>query len=269
MARRRQFPPFPGEERIRLRLLGCGTSFGVPRLGGDWGECDPTEPRNRRRRASIAIFHAGTAILVDTSPDLREQLLDTGLVDLDAVLWTHDHADHCHGIDDLRGLFALRGAPVPAFAEAGTLASLRRRFAYCFEGGGGYPAMLEGQSLPDDGEIGSIRVRSVEQPHGHTTSTGFRFDADGRSIAYTTDCNVLTEPMTTLFAGVDLWVVDTLRRRPHPSHVHLDLALDWIARVRPGRAILTHMDSSLDYRTLVAELPAGVEPGYDGLEVEL
>ena len=257
------------EARIRLRLLGCGTSFGVPRIGHDWGDCDPTEPKNRRRRASIALFHADTAILVDTSPDLREQLLDGRVEDLDAVLWTHDHADHCHGIDDLRGLFVRHGAPLPAFAESGTLASLRRRFAYCFEGGGGYPPMIVGQPLAADFEIGRVRVRSVEQPHGHSTSIGFRFDADGRSVAYTTDSNRLTEAMATLFSGVDLWVVDTLRRQPHPSHVHLDLALEWIARVRPGRAILTHMDSSLDYRTLAGELPEGVEPGYDGLEVEL
>jgi phosphoribosyl 1,2-cyclic phosphate phosphodiesterase len=146
---------------------------------------------------------------------------------------------------------------------------MRRRFAYCFEGGGGYPAMLDGRLLGDAIEIGSVVVRSVDQPHGGATSTGFRFDAGGHSIAYTTDCNLLTDEMAELFANVDVWIVDALRRRPHPSHVHLDLALEWIARVRPARAILTHMDSSLNYATLLDELPAGVEPGYDGLEVEL
>ena len=254
---------------MKLTILGCGTSFGVPRVGNDWGACDPAEPRNRRRRVSILVEHEGTRILVDTSPDLREQLLDAGIGDLDAVIWTHDHADHCHGIDDLRAIFHRRGAPLPGLARRETLAPMRARFSYAFEGKGGYPAMVDGRPLPDAFAIGPIEIRVVDQPHGAITSAGLRFEADGRSIGYSTDCNDLTDNMKKLFDGVDIWVVDALRRRPHPTHPHLERTLEWIGIVRPGLAILTHMDHSLDYRTLLAELPAGVEPGHDGMEIAL
>ncbi|MDQ4087982.1 MAG: MBL fold metallo-hydrolase [Pseudomonadota bacterium] len=254
---------------MKLTILGCGTSFGVPRIGNDWGQCDPSEPRNRRRRVSILVEHEQTRILVDTGPDLREQLLDAGVAKLDAVIWTHDHADHCHGIDDLRGVFHSRGGPIQGYARTETLQSLRARFGYVFEGKGGYPAIIDGQLLPDSLVTGSIQVRAVDQPHGAITSAGLRFDAAGRSIAYSTDFNALTEDMKTLFKGVDVWVVDALRRRPHPTHPHLAQSLEWIGTLQPGRAILTHMDNSMDYRTLTAELPDGVEPGFDGLEVFL
>ncbi|MFN3944454.1 MAG: MBL fold metallo-hydrolase [Allosphingosinicella sp.] len=254
---------------MKLRILGCGTSSGVPRIGNDWGACDPEEPRNRRRRVSIMVSAGDTRILVDTGPDLREQLLDADVGSVDAVIWTHDHADHCHGIDDLRQLFHARGAAVPGFARADTLETLRARFGYCFEGRGGYPPVAEARWLPDELSIGPIRIRVTDQPHGDITSAGLRFDLDGKSIGYSTDINALTDDMRSLFEGVDVWVVDALRRRPHPSHPHLEQALGWIAVVQPGRAILTHMDNSMDYRSLAAELPAGVEPGYDGLEVEL
>ena len=241
----------------------------MPRVGNDWGACDPAEPRNRRRRVSILVEHEGTRILVDTSPDLREQLLDAAIADLDAVIWTHDHADHCHGIDDLRAIFHLRGAPVPGLARPGTLEPMRARFAYAFEGKGGYPAMVDGRPLPDAFRIGPIGVGVVDQPHGAITSAGLRFEAGGSSIGYSTDCNDLTDDMKQLFEGVDVWVVDALRRRPHPTHPHLERTLEWIGIVRPGLAILTHMDHSLDYRTLLAELPAGVEPAFDGMEIDL
>jgi phosphoribosyl 1,2-cyclic phosphate phosphodiesterase len=254
---------------VKVRVLGCGTSFGVPRIGNDWGDCDPAEPRNRRRRVSILVEHEGSRILVDTSPDLREQLLDAGVASLDAVVWTHDHADHCHGLDDLRAIFHHRGAPVPGFARRDTLDILQRRFGYAFEGKGGYPAVIDGRLLPDQLSVGPIVVTVVDQPHGTITSAGLRFDAGGKSIGYSTDFNDLTEEMSYLFEGVDVWIVDALRRRPHPTHPHLALALQWIGAMRPGRAILTHMDHSLDYRALLAELPEGVEPGYDGLEVAL
>ncbi|MGZ8282021.1 MAG: MBL fold metallo-hydrolase [Allosphingosinicella sp.] len=254
---------------MKLTILGCGTSFGVPRIGNNWGACDPGEPRNRRRRVSILVEHEGTRILVDTSPDLREQLLDAGVGTIDAVIWTHDHADHCHGLDDLRAVYHARGAPLPGLARQATIDALRRRFAYAFEGKGGYPPIIDGRRLPDRLTIGAIELRVVDQPHGAITSAGLRFDAGGRSAAYSTDCNELTNEMRALFEGVDLWVVDALRRRPHPTHPHLELSLEWIRTVRPGRAILTHMDNSLDYRALAAELPDRVEPGYDGLEVEL
>ena len=254
---------------MKLRILGCGTSFGVPRIGQDWGACDPAEPRNRRRRVSILVEHEGTRILVDTGPDLREQLLDAGVSSLDAVIWTHDHADHCHGIDDLRAVFHHRGAPLAGYARPVTRAVLIRRFDYIFEGKGGYPAIVDLSALPDGLQIGPVGISIVDQPHGAITSAGIRFDAGGKSIGYSTDCNALTPAMAKLFTGLDVWVVDALRRRPHPTHPHLEQALEWVDAVRPGRAILTHMDNSLDYRRLIAELPEGVEPGFDGLEVQL
>ena len=254
---------------MKVRILGCGTSSGVPRIGNDWGDCDPSEPRNRRSRVSILVEHRGTCILVNTSPDLRVQLLDAGVTAIDAVIWTHDHADHCHGIDDLRQIFHYRGEPIPGYARAETLQSLGSRFGYVFDGHSGYPRVAEPRLLLDSFAIGPIQVGIVDQPHGPITSAGIRFDADGKSIGYSTDFNVLTDDMIALFEGIDLWIVDALRRRPHPTHPHLDQALEWIARIAPGRAILTHMDNSMDYRVLAAGLPNGVGPGYDGLEVML
>lgn len=254
---------------MKLRILGCGTSFGVPRVGGDWGDCDPAEPRNRRRRVSILVSRGDTNILVDTSPDLREQLLDAGTASLDAVIWTHDHADHCHGIDDLRAVYHDRGAPVAGFARSETLESLRARFGYIFEGKGGYPPIVDGRSLPDSLEVGGIAIRIVDQPHGQITSAGLRFEVDGKSIAYATDFNELTTEMAALYEGADIWIADALRRKPHPSHPHLARTLQWVETIRPGRTILTHMDNSMDYRALLAELPDGVEPGYDGMEIQL
>lgn len=254
---------------MKLRILGCGTSSGVPRIGAGWGDCDPAEPRNRRRRVSILVEHDGTRILVDTSPDLREQLLDAGVAHVDAVIWTHDHADHCHGIDDLRAVFHARGVALPGYARPGTLASLKARFTYAFAGSGGYPPMLDGHDLGDAIRIGGIAIRAVDQPHNDILSTGLRFEAGGSTIGYSTDCNVLTDAMRDLFEGVDVWIVGALRRQPHPSHASLAEALEWIAAVRPKRAILTHMDHSMDYASLSAALPSGVEPGFDGLEISL
>lgn len=254
---------------MNVRILGCGTSSGVPRIGNDWGSCDPAEPKNRRLRVSILVEHEGTRILVDTGPDLRQQLLAADVADVDAVIWTHDHADHCHGIDDLRQLFHARGAPVAGYARPDTLDTLRTRFSYAFEGKGDYPPVVQADPLPDSLAIGGIAVRIADQPHGDIVSAGIRFDAGGRSIGYSTDFNILTGEMVDLFKGVDVWIVDALRHRPHPSHPHVARTLEWIAIVQPGRAILTHMDQSMDYAALRRELPAGVEPGYDGLEVLL
>jgi phosphoribosyl 1,2-cyclic phosphate phosphodiesterase len=254
---------------VKLRILGCGTSSGVPRVGNDWGQCDRAEPRNRRRRVSILVSYGESRVLVDTSPDLREQLLDAEVSDVEAVIWTHDHADHCHGIDDLRQLYHARGRPVAGYARAQTLDLLKRRFGYAFEGTGGYPSVVAGHLLPNHVNLAGLSVRAVDQPHGPITSAGLRFDAGGAAIGYSTDFDSLTEDMAMLFEGLDLWVVDALRRKPHPTHPHLAQTLEWIRRLAPKRAILTHMDNSMDYRTLCAELPAGVEPGYDGLEVEL
>ena len=254
---------------MKVRILGSGTSSGVPRVGNDWGQCDPTEPKNRRRRVSILVSYDKAKILVDTGPDLREQLLDANITDIDGVIWTHDHADHCHGIDDLRQLYHARGRPVAGYARPDMMESIQQRFAYVFDGKGGYPAVARANVLPDHMNIGGLSIRAVDQPHGDITTAGLRFDAGGKSLVYSTDFNELTPDMVNMFQDVDLWIVDALRRRPHPTHPHLDLALAWIAEVAPRRAILTHMDNSMDYATLLAELPDGVEPGYDGMEVEL
>jgi phosphoribosyl 1,2-cyclic phosphate phosphodiesterase len=254
---------------VKLRILGCGTSFGVPRIGGDWGACDPLERRNRRRRASILVEHNETRLLVDTSPDLREQLLDAEIDNLDAVLWTHDHADHCHGIDDLRQLYHSRGKPIDGYSRQHTLDILRTRFSYVFQGEYGYPSLVTPHVLPHHINIAGISVRGVDQPHGPITSIGLRFDAGGCSIGYSTDASDMTEEMAHLFDGVDVWIVDALRRHPHPSHAHLSKTLEWVDAVRAKRTILTHMDASMDYRTLLEELPEGVEPAYDGMEIVL
>ena len=254
---------------MKVTILGCGTSSGVPRIGNDWGACDPDDPRNRRSRASILVEHEGTRILVDTSPDLRAQLLAVNVATLDAVIWTHEHADHCHGIDDLRQVFHAMGRAVPGYARAKTLALLQDRFGYVFAGNGGYPPTVEAHELTDTVKIGGISVRVVDQPHGRITSAGLRFEAGGAAIGYSTDTDRLTDAMASLFAGLDLWIVDGLREKPHPTHAHLDETLGWIAQLQPERAVVTHMDQSLDYTTLAARLPNGVEPGHDNLEISL
>lgn len=250
---------------MKITILGAGTSSGVPRIGDDWGACDPTEPRNRRTRASALVEHDGTRILIDTSPDMREQLLAAGVGAVDAVIWTHDHADHCHGIDDLRQLFHNKGEPVRGFARAPTLAALEARFAYAFRGRDGYPSTIIGAALPDRLTIGSIDIRVTDQPHGSIHAAGLRFDAGGGSIGYATDFNVMTDDMLNLYEGLDIWVVDALRRWPHPTHPELAAVLGWVEALRPGRTALIHMDNSMDYASLCNELPDGVEPGHDGL----
>ncbi|HKY81208.1 MAG TPA: MBL fold metallo-hydrolase [Sphingobium sp.] len=254
---------------LKLTILGCGTSSGVPRIGNDWGACDPGEPKNRRTRVSILVESPTTRLLVDTSPDMRAQLLAAGVVHVDAILWTHDHADHSHGIDDVRQLYHHRRTPVPGYARHQTLKLLNDRFAYAFEGRQGYHPTIIPHPLPDGLRIGDIDIACVDQPHGEIFSTGFRFSHDGNSIGYATDFHMLTAEMIALYDALDIWVVDALREKPHPTHPHLALTLDGIAAVRPARAILTHMDQSMDYATLRRTLPVGVEPGYDGMEITL
>jgi phosphoribosyl 1,2-cyclic phosphate phosphodiesterase len=251
---------------MKVRILGSGTSSGVPRIGNDWGACDPTEPRNRRTRASILVETATTRILVDTSPEMREQLLAADAADVDAVIWTHDHADHCHGIDDLRQVYHARGRPVRGLARQATLTALMTRFGYVFGGNDGYPPIVVGEQLPDSLTIGDIQVRVVDQPHGSIHSAGLRFDSSSASIGYATDFNVLTGQMRSLYQNLDVWIVDALRRYPHPSHPELSAVLGWVGELHPTRSALIHMDQSMDYATLLRELPPGVEPGYDGLE---
>lgn len=252
---------------MKIRILGSGTSSGVPRIGPDWGDCDPAEPRNRRTRASALVETKTTRILIDTSPDMREQLLAAGVSDVDAVIWTHDHADHCHGLDDLRQLYHARGHPVIGYARPTTLELLNSRFAYAFSGRDGYPPTVEGRVLPDRTMIGDIMVQVADQPHGMITSAGLRFESGGSAIGYATDFNMVTGEMQRLYEGLDVWVVDALRRRPHPTHPDLAMTLGWIEQLRPRRAALIHMDQSMDYAPLAASLPDGVEPGYDGLEL--
>ena len=254
---------------MRLTILGCGTSSGVPRIGNEWGACDPADPRNRRTRASILVEGGGTVVLVDTGPDMRAQLLAVDAGRLDAVIWTHEHADHTHGVDDLRQVFHLRGTPVPGFARAETKELLERRFRYVFHGRHGYPPPCTLGLLADRERIGGLEIRAIDQPHGSISSTGLRFERGGRSIGYATDISEFTPAMMGFFAGLDLFVVDALRKAPHPTHTHLSAVLEAVAELAPKRTVLTHMDQSLDYATLAAELPSGIEPGFDTLAIDL
>lgn len=255
---------------MKVTLLGSGTSTGVPRLGGsegiDWGLCDPTNPRNRRSRVSIVVENdAGKRLLVDTSPDLRSQLLDREITRLDAIFWTHDHADHCHGIDDLRPLRYGRGGPIPGYAASETVLRLRQRFGYVFAGQFGYPTIVSLDDLQNLRICEGFGVASCQMPHGPAKSTAYRFDCDGKSIGYATDFSEITRGMVDLFTGCDILVVDCLRREPHPTHAHLGMALELVEAARIGRAVLTHLDKSMDYETLSAEVPDHVLVGYDGL----
>ncbi|WP_375396360.1 MBL fold metallo-hydrolase [uncultured Sphingomonas sp.] len=252
---------------MRITILGSGTSSGVPRVGNDWGACNSRDARNRRRRASALVETATTRILIDTGPDLREQLLDAGVDRVDAVIWTHAHADHVHGIDDLRQLYHAMGGPVRCLARAPTLGALIHRFDYAFAGRGPYPPIITGEILPDRLVIGDIAIGVVDQPHAEINSAGLRFDGEDGAIGYATDFNVMTDGMRGLYRGLDLLVVDCLRREPHPSHPTLAQALGWIADLAPGRAALTHLDQSMDYAALLAELPANVVPAHDGLRM--
>ena len=254
---------------MKVRILGCGTSSGVPRIGNDWGACDPANPRNRRRRVSICVEFDTARILVDTGPDLREQLLDANVDWIDAIIWTHDHADHCHGIDEVRQLFHKRGAPVPGYARQGTLDVLQMRFAYTFAGNDSYPPTVAADVLPNRLSFGDDEVIVVDQPHGSISSAGLAFMSRGKKIVYATDFHDMTNEMRNAYRGADLWIVDALRRKPHPSHPHLDQALAWIDELEPAAVLLTHMDQSMDYATLCDTLPAHVRPAFDGQEITL
>lgn len=253
---------------MKLLVLGSGTSTGVPRIGNDWGLCDPNEPKNRRTRVSIMVENeAGNRLLVDTSTDLRQQLLANEIDRLDAVFWTHDHADHVHGIDDLRPLRYGRGGPMPGYASATTVQRLRQRFSYVFAGEHGYHTLVQLETLDRLRICAGFGVRSCEMPHGPSQTTAFRFDCDGKSIAYATDFSEITREMVELLDGVDVLVSDCLRREPHPTHAHLGLALELIEASRAKVGVLTHLDKSMDYASLTAEVPSHVLVGYDGMEL--
>lgn len=258
---------------LKLTILGCGTSGGVPRVGNIWGACDPSNPKNRRRRCSVLIQKEGgegtTNVLVDTSPDLREQLLATGVGWLDGVLYTHDHADHSHGIDDLRMVSYNGRRRVAVYHDAATGRLLRQRFAYCFHTPpeSEYPPILDSHELTPGvlveilGPGGGIEALPFKQRHGSGETLGFRFGG----IAYSPDVSDLSEESLKYLTNLDVWVLDALRYSRHPSHFSVVEALDWIARVKPKRAVLTHMHADLDYGVLARELPEGVEPAYDGM----
>ncbi len=254
---------------MKLKILGCGTSTGVPRIGNDWGQCDPAEPRNRRLRSSILIESAGQRLLVDCGPDLRCQLLAADIGRVDAVLVTHDHADHCHGIDDLRPLAQAIGTPVPLHARANVLERLRERFAYAFVQAGIYPPVVAPVAVGEMLRVGEATLRFVDQPHGNITSLGMRIEERDFSVVYAIDFNDMTDDMAALYEGADVMIADCLTRRPHPTHAHLDAALGWARDLSIGRLYLTHMGNGLDYATLVAELPEWAAPAHDGLEIVL
>jgi phosphoribosyl 1,2-cyclic phosphate phosphodiesterase len=254
---------------MKVRILGCGTSSGVPRIGNDWGDCDPSEPKNRRTRSSILIESVDERLLIDCGPDLREQLLAADIASVDAVMVTHDHADHCHGIDDLRQVAHHIGGRVPLYARPETLLRLGKRFAYAFEETQFYPPVLEGIELSGEFVLGSARLGFVDQPHGGISSLGIRADEGDQSLGYAIDFHELTADMANLYAGVDLWICDCLRREPHPTHAHLDAVLGWAKDLRVGQLLLTHLDKSMDYATLSAELPDWAAPAYDGQEMTL
>lgn len=255
---------------MKLLMLGSGTSTGVPRIGNDWGECDPSEPKNRRSRVSIIVeSDEGMRLLVDTTPDLRQQMLNANIGKVDGVFWTHDHADHCHGVDDLRPMRYGRAAAIPGFASTETARRLRQRFSYVFAGQFGYPTIVELQTLELLRIHAGFAVDSVEMPHGHMNSTGYLFEADGKTIGYATDFCEITGDMIDLFYKADVLVCDCLRREPHPTHCHLAMALELAEKCRVGTMVLTHLDKSMDYATLTAEVPGNVLVGYDGLELIL
>jgi phosphoribosyl 1,2-cyclic phosphate phosphodiesterase len=250
---------------VKITVLGCGASLGVPLIGGGWGECDPAEPRNRRRRASILVEQGNTTLLIDTGPDMRMQLLDAGVTRIDAVLWTHAHADHLHGINDLRGLVLTGQRVIPGYADADTHAEIHRSFGYLAAGAQGYRPILAMSEITGRFRIGDIEIEPFDQNHGFSRSLGFRFG----DFAYSTDVVALPEQSFDALKGVGVWLVDCLREEPHPTHAHLTRTLSWIERLRPGRSVLTHMSHHTDYRTIKAKLPNGVEPAYDGLVLEV
>lgn len=259
---------------LRATILGCGSSGGVPRLGGDWGACDPADPRNARRRCSLLVERraggAATRALIDTSPDMRAQLLDADVGHLDGVVYTHPHADHTHGIDDLRMIVFNRGARLPVWANSTTAEALMGRFGYAFfqPAGSDYPPILELTMIEGPFEVsgaaGPIGFTPIPVQHGAIVALGFRVGG----LAYIPDVSDIPEAAWPLLMGLDLLVVDALRYRPHPTHAHLARSLEWIARVAPRRAVLTNLHNDLDYATLAGEIPAGVAPAHDGLALD-
>ncbi len=259
----------------KITILGCGSSAGVPRIGGDWGACDATNSKNRRRRCSILVEKTETAgstrVLIDTSPDMREQMLSAEVPSLDGVWYTHEHADHTHGIDELRTYYLLQRKRIPVWADNATAAMLKHRFTYCFETalGSDYPPIVtlnhitSGAVIETTGAGGTLRAMPFDLQHGTINALGFRIG----NIAYTPDVNDIPESSLPHLENLDVWIIDALRYRPHPSHFSLPETLSWIERMKPARAILTNMHIDLDYDTLVKDLPPHITPAYDGFSL--
>jgi phosphoribosyl 1,2-cyclic phosphate phosphodiesterase len=263
---------------LRTTILGSGCSTGVPRSDGYWGRCDPNHPRNRRSRCSalFQVFDKNTPedltnIIIDTSPDFRQQIMQTGIKYLDAVLWTHDHADQTHGIDDMRAFAMLAKRKTPGFMNEATRDSLMHRFDYVFQGKWGYPPICEAMALPEfgqdfvlEGKGGTVSVLTFDQEHGPIRSVGYRLG----DIAYSSDISDIPTDSFGHLQGLKVWIVDALRYDPHPTHAHLDLTLEWISHLKPERAILTNLHQDMDYETLMAIVPKGVEVAYDQMVIE-
>jgi phosphoribosyl 1,2-cyclic phosphate phosphodiesterase len=261
---------------MRVTIMGCGSSGGVPRVGGDWGACDPANPKNRRMRCGLLIEKfsevvgqgTATTILIDTPPDLREQVLRAEVKRLDAIVYTHDHADQTHGIDDVRPFFHRRGAPIPTYMDAATATALRARFGYVFAGAREYPAIMSVERLLEPrepfhitGPGGGVALTPLLQDHGSVMSLGFRCG----DWAYSNDVVRMPEETLAALTGLDVWIVDALRDTPHPTHASVSQALAWAERLSPARTILTNLHVDLDYEALRRRLPENVEPAFDGL----
>ena len=261
--------------QLRFTILGCGSSGGVPRLGNLWGDCDPNNPRNRRSRCSLLIerlTESGTTrVLIDTSPDMRAQLLAAEVTALDAVIYTHSHADHVHGIDDLRQLVFLNRQRLPVWADSPTQEALFSRFGYAFvqPEGSSYPPICNMHTIRGpvtiSGAGGDVQLTPFRVQHGDIEALGFRIGG----LAYLPDVSSIPEAAWEHLRGLDCWILDALRRKPHPTHVHLSLALEWIAQAEPRQAVLTNMHIDLDYATLETETPPHVHAAYDGMVIEI
>lgn len=260
---------------LKYTILGCGSSGGVPRLGNIWGACDPSNPKNARRRCSMLVQRISsqgtTSVLIDTSPDMRSQLLDANVADLDGVIYTHDHADHTHGLDDLRMIVINRQARLPVWADQGTTDSLLSRFGYAFiqPPGSAYPPILDlhpiDGSLKIDGKGGHITFDPFIVKHGRIDALGFRIG----NLAYLPDVEEIYDLAWDKLNNLEYWVVDALRYKPHPTHAHLDKTLKWIERVKPKQSVLTNLHIDMDYDTLNSETPDNITPAYDGMCIEL
>ncbi len=258
---------------IRVTILGCGSSGGVPRLGGHWGQCDPENPKNRRQRCSLLVERDGangtTRVLIDTSPDLRQQLLGAGIGELHGVLFTHAHADHTHGLDDLRMIVFNMRERLSVWADGPTQNDLLSRFGYAFvqPDGSDYPPILNLHAIRGDvvvdGLGGPITFTPFKVKHGNIDSLGFRIG----NLAYLPDVSDLYEESRAALKNLDTWIVDALRREPHPSHAHLGKTLAWIEDIAPNRAVLTNMHIDLDYETLENETPDHITPAFDGMVI--